>query len=200
MRMSWLGVESRAMRPEMESISTPMKRAPAWRMAQEIAGAAAWFQDRRLGGHTEATDRLMDRVDDGRRCVEGVECGALGAVVFDGREQRLQFLADGLPSGVLVLAGDRVGEDREGDGTEAGEPGEDLFLLGGRGPSFVLEGLERADGRDDVAGLGFLAAGEELAGRRSLVEIRVPWAMTVLSSLIVEAGFPASSGRWVLTS
>ena len=38
----------------------------------------------------------------GRR-VEGIESGALGAVVFLGREQRLQFLAEGLPAGVLVV-------------------------------------------------------------------------------------------------
>ena len=138
---------------------------------RKLPGATAGFEDGRLGGHTELTDRLMNRVDDGRRRVEGVERGSLGAVVFDGREQRLQFLAEGLPSGVLVLAGDRVGEDREGDGTKPGEPAKELFLLGGRGASFVFEGLERPDRRDDVTGLGLLAAGKELAGRRSLVEI-----------------------------
>ncbi|MGP0063566.1 MAG: hypothetical protein ACLQGP_08220 [Isosphaeraceae bacterium] len=113
----------------------------------------------------------MNRVDDGRRRVEGVEGGSLRAVVLDGREQRLQFLTEGLPSGVPVPAGDRVGEDRESDGAKPGEPAKELLLLLGRGASFDFEGLERPDRRDDVAGLGLLAAGKELAERWSFVEI-----------------------------
>ena len=113
----------------------------------------------------------MNGVDDGRRRVESVERGSLGAVIFAWREQRFQFLAQGFPSGVLVLASDWVGEDGEGDGTKPREPAKELFLLGGRGASFIFEGLERPDGRDDVTGLGLLSAGKEFAGRRSLVEI-----------------------------
>ena len=31
------------MRPEMESSSTPMKRVAGWRLAHEVADAAAWL-------------------------------------------------------------------------------------------------------------------------------------------------------------
>ena len=102
--------------------------------------------------------------DDGGRGVEGVEGGALGAVVFLGREQRFQLLAEGLPAGVLVAAGDRVGEDRQGDRPEAGEAGERLLLLRRGGPLLLLDGLQGADGGEDVAGLGFLAAGDGSRG------------------------------------
>ena len=115
------------MRPEMESISTPMKRVARLALAHEIAGAAAGFQDRGVVGHAQPGDGLVHGGDDGRRRVEGVEGGALGAVVFLGREQRLQFLAQGLPAGILVSAGDRIGKDRQGDRAEAGEAGEDLL-------------------------------------------------------------------------
>ena len=43
---------------------------------------------------------------------------------------------------------------RQGDGPEAGEAGERLLLLGGGGPLFLLDGLEGADGGEDVAGFG----------------------------------------------
>ena len=82
------------MRPEMESSSTPMKRIPSGAMAHEIAGAAAWLQDRGVAGNAQAGNRLVDGGDDGRRRVEGVEGGALGAVVFLGRKQRFQLLAE----------------------------------------------------------------------------------------------------------
>ena len=128
------------MRPEMESISTPMKRVPGL-PGHEIAGAAARLQDRGVVGHAEPGDGLVDGGNDGRRGVEGVEGGPLGAVIFLGRQQRLQLLADGLPAGVLVIAGDRIGEDRQGDGSEAGETGEYLLLVGRCGPLFLLDGL-----------------------------------------------------------
>ena len=101
--------------------------------------------------------------DDGRRGVEGVEGGALGAGVFLGREQRLQLLAEGLPGGVLVAAGDRVGEDRQGDGAESAEAGQRLPLLWRGGPLFLLDALEGADGGEDVAGFRLLAAGDRRA-------------------------------------
>ena len=90
------------MRPEMESSSTPMKRVPVLALAHEIAGAAAGLQDGGVAGHAQAGDGLVDGRDDGGRRVEGVEGGALGAVVFLRRQQRLQFLAECLPAGVLV--------------------------------------------------------------------------------------------------
>ena len=123
------GWSALAIRPEMESISTPMKRVPGLAVAHEVAGAASWLQDRGIGGHAQAGDGLVDGRDDGGGRVEGVEGRALGAVVFGWREQRLQFLAERLPAGVLVFAGDRIGKDREGDRTKAGEAGEDLFFF-----------------------------------------------------------------------
>ena len=66
MRMSWSGWSALAIRPEMESISTPMKRAPGLPVAHEIAGAAARFQDRGVVGHAQAADGLVDGGDDGR--------------------------------------------------------------------------------------------------------------------------------------
>jgi hypothetical protein len=69
-----------------------------------------------------------------------------------------------LPAGVLVAAGDRVGEDREGNRTETGEAGEDLFFLGGGSPLLALDGFKRADSGDEIAALRFLAAGDEGRG------------------------------------
>ena len=77
-----------------------------------------------------------------------------------GRKQRFQLLAEGLPAGILVAAGDRIGENRQGDRPEAGEAGERLFLLRRGRPLFLLDGLEGADGGEDVAGFGFFAAGD----------------------------------------
>ena len=103
MRMSWLGVQGSG-DAAGDGIQLDADEACSrLALAHEIAGAAAWFQDRGVGGHAEAGDGLVDGRDDGRRRVEGVEGGALGAVVFLGREQRLQFLAEGLPAGILVL-------------------------------------------------------------------------------------------------
>jgi hypothetical protein len=62
----------------------------------------------------------------GEKLVEG---RALGAVVFLGREEGFQFLADLLPAG-LERAGNRIGEDGERDRAEAGEAGEDFLFFG----------------------------------------------------------------------
>jgi hypothetical protein len=102
--------------------------------------------------------------NDGRR-VEGVEGGALGAVVFRWAQQRFQLLAQSLPCGILVFAGDRIGEDGEGDRAESGEAGEYLLFLRSGKPLFLLDFLEGANGGDYVAGFGFFTAGE---GRRRL--------------------------------
>ena len=58
-----------------------------------------------------------------------------------GVSSALQFLAECLPAGILVAAGDRVGKYREGDRSEAGEAGERLLLLRGGGPLLLLDGL-----------------------------------------------------------
>jgi hypothetical protein len=108
----------------------------------------------------------VDGGDDGRRGVKGVEGRALGAVVFLGREQRLEFFAQGLPAGVLVLTVDGIGKDRQGYRPEAGEPGQRLFLLGCCRSLPLLDGFQGADGGEDVAGLGLFAAGNRCDGRR----------------------------------
>jgi hypothetical protein len=43
-----------------------------------------------------------------------------------------------------------------------------LFLVGRGETLLALDGVERADGRDDVAGLGFFAAGN---GRRRVLKV-----------------------------
>ena len=171
-----------------------MKRVPFAALAHEIAGAAAGSRIVALRGHAQAGDGLVDGGDDGGRGVEGVEGGALGAVVFLGREQRFQLLAEGLPAGILVAAGDRIGEDRQGDRPEAGEAGERLLLLRCGGPLLLLDGLQRADGGDDVAGLGFLAAGD---GRRWRQVLRVGRNGRVgsSSSLVGGGGVRLAGGR-----
>jgi len=104
----------------------------------------------------------VDGSNNGRRRVKSVERRALGAVVFRWRKQSLEFLAERLPAGVLVFVGDRIGEDREGYWPETGEACEYLLLLGSREPLFLLDGLYRSDGGDDVACLSLFAAGDGL--------------------------------------
>ena len=83
-------------------------------LAHEIADAAAGFQDRGVAGNAQAGDSLVHGSDDGRGRIEGVEGGAFDAVVFRGRKQRFQLLAQGLPAGILVTAGNGIWENRRG--------------------------------------------------------------------------------------
>src|SRR5262249_8932824 len=99
------------------------------------------------------------------RSVKSVESRALSAVVFLWRQQRLQLIAQGLPAGVLEMATDRIGEYRQGYRPEAGEPGKLLFFLTCCRSLLLLNGLESADGGEDVPGLGLFAAGYGCAGR-----------------------------------
>jgi hypothetical protein len=133
---------------------------PIASLAHEIAGAASWLQDRGVAGYTQAGDGLVNGSDDGRRSVEGVEGGALGAVVFRLAQERFQLLAQGLPTGILVTAGDRIGEDRQGDWPEAGEAAERLLFFWRGKPLFLLDFLDGADGGDYVAGFCFFTAGD----------------------------------------
>jgi hypothetical protein len=71
-----------------------------------------------------------------------------------------------LPAGILVASGNGVGENREGNGTEAGEAGERLLFLGVRGTPLALNPLESANGSKDVACFGFFAAGNGDRRRR----------------------------------
>ena len=116
-----------------------------------------------MGGHAQTANRLMYRGDDDGRCVEGVESRPLDAVVFRWRQQRCQFLAHFLPSGILVFAGDGIGEYREGDRPKASEAGKGQFLFRCRRAAFLFDGLQGADSGDDVAGFGLFATGDAAA-------------------------------------
>ncbi len=160
MRMSCFGMEGSG-DAAGDGVEFDADEAAAGRaLAHEVADAAAGFQDGGVVGNAQPGDGLVHGRDDGRRGVEGVEGRALGTVVFFRREQRLQLVAKRLPAGVLVSAGDRIGEDRKGDGTETTEASEQLLFVRYRRALFLLDGLQRADRGDDVAGLRFLAAGD----------------------------------------
>ena len=120
-------------------VSTPMKRCPSLPWLMKLPDAAAGSRMVASVGDAQAGDGLVDGGDDGGRRVEGVEGGALGAVVFLRREQRLQLFAEGLPAGVLVAAGDRIGEYRQGHRTEAAEAGKNPHFLQRRRPAPVAQ-------------------------------------------------------------
>src|SRR5690606_9188405 len=127
-------------------------------MAEEVAGAAARLQDGGPVRDPEAVQRGKHGADNDWGSVEGIERGPLGARVFVGIEQALQFLAKGLPGSVLVLTRNRIGEDREGDGPEPTVAGEGLpFVRSGRAV-FLFELLQDPDRGEDFPGLGLLAA------------------------------------------
>jgi hypothetical protein len=102
----------------------------------------------------------VDTGNDRRRGVKSVESRALSGVVFLRRQQRLEFFPDCLPAGILETAANRIGKDREGNRPEAGEAGKYLFFLRSCDPLILLDGLEGADGGEDVAGFGLFATGD----------------------------------------
>ena len=53
-------MDAPAIRPEMESISTPMNRAPGWPWLMKLP-CRIRLQDRGVGWHAEAGDRLVYR-------------------------------------------------------------------------------------------------------------------------------------------
>ena len=126
---------------------------------QEIAAAAPGLEDRRVPRHAQAEEGLVHRGNDGLRGVEGVERGASGTRVLFGGEEGDELLAQGLPGGALVAFGDRVGEEREGDRPEAPESGKRPPFGLGRPSLLTLDRCERADGFQDILGLGLLARG-----------------------------------------
>ena len=111
-------------------------------------------------GYTEVSQSGVHGADDQGRGVEGGKGGALGAGVILRRQEGLKFVPELLPAGVFILAGHRVGEDAQSHRAEAGETGEHNTLLGGRGPLGLLDGLQRADRRQEGASVGFRTAGE----------------------------------------
>jgi hypothetical protein len=143
----------------MPSFSMPMKRAHRGG-AHEIARAAARLQNSGIRRNAEPGQSVVHRRDDNGRSVIGVVRRRAGAVVFVGGEQAFQLVAQLLPASVLVGAGDGMREERQGDGSEAAEPGEDLPLVGAGRAAFPLDMLQGFDGGNDVAGLGLLAAGD----------------------------------------
>src|SRR5438552_339363 len=98
----WKALEGRRMAPRNSA-------RPA--LAHEIADPTARLKNRGLGGNAEPAEGIVHRGDDRRGGVEGIEGAAPGAIVFLRREQRLQLLAEGLPRGILVAAGNRVRKD-----------------------------------------------------------------------------------------
>jgi hypothetical protein len=132
-------------------------------MGDEVADPTAWLQHKGVGGHPHARQRCMHRLHDHGRGIEGGKGGAPGAGVVLRRQEGLELVPQLLPAGVFVLAGDRVWEEHKGHRAEAGEAGEHGALLGGSRPLGLLDGLERADRRQDGAGFGFLTGGR--AGR-----------------------------------
>jgi hypothetical protein len=65
-----------------------------------------------------------------------------------------------LPAGILVTAGDRIGENRERYRAESRETGKRLLFLARGRPPLFLNSFKRADRGDDVAGLGLFTAGD----------------------------------------
>ena len=128
------------------------------RGGHEAAGGAAGFEHGGVCRDAEAGQGGVHGGDDDGRGVEGVEGGFLRTGVLLGRQQRFQLLADHLPGGVLVGVLDRVGEDVQGHGSESAEAGQRLPFIGSGGALLALDLLERAYGRDDVAGPGLVAA------------------------------------------
>jgi hypothetical protein len=63
-----------------------------------------------------------------------------------------------LPGVILVAAGERVGEDREGDRPESREAGEYQSLFGSGGPPLLFNPFEGTNRGEDVADLGLFAA------------------------------------------
>ena len=112
-----------------------------------------------FGGNAEAGKRLVHGRDDDGRGVEGVEGGALGAVVLLGRKQRVQLLAEGLPAAPCSVPVTGSGKIDRATAPKPPKRASACRSSGGGRPLFLLDGFKRADGGDDVAGLGFLAAG-----------------------------------------
>ena len=137
-----------------------MNRMSSAALAHEIAGAAAWLQDGGPGGNAQAGNGLVDGGDDGGRGIEGVEGGAFGTVIFLRRKQRLQLVAEFLPAGILVAAGDRIGKYRQGHRPETGEAGQNPPFLQRRRPRLLLNLFQNADRSENVAGLRFLTLGD----------------------------------------
>ena len=94
----------------------------------------------------------------------------LARVVFLGREQGFQLVAEDLPAGVLVTAGDRIGKQRQGHRPEAAEAGEDLPLVGGGRSLLPLDALSVRIAAMMSRALAFspLAMADRRGGRRFL--------------------------------
>ena len=136
---------------------------PGRGMAHELAGAAAGLEDGGVLGHAEAGQGGCMAVMTTGEVKNWLNTVRRARIVFRRGQQGFELVAEGLPAGILVAAGHRVGEDRQGHRPEAAEAGKYAPFIGSGGTLLPLDGLQRPDGGDDVAGFGFLAAGD--AGR-----------------------------------
>ena len=122
----------------------------------EIADAATGFQHGGILGYTKACERVVHGADDERRGVEGGKGGALGAGIVLRRQEGLEFFPKLLPARIGIVAGDRVREYPQSHRAEAREAQENLALLRGSRTPCLIEGLEGADGGENVTGLGLV--------------------------------------------
>src|SRR5689334_8934916 len=95
------------------------KVIPRGAKAHEVSRTTPWFKDRSVCRNTQAGDRLVDGPYYRGRGVEGIKRSAFGAIVLLRAKERFELLAQGLPAGVLVATGNRVGKNRESNGPEA---------------------------------------------------------------------------------
>ena len=124
-------------------------------VGHEIPDPASRLEDDGVGGDPETRKGVVHgRHDDGGG-EELAEGRPLGGVVFLGGEERLELLADGLPA-VLEAAGDGSGKIERATAPKPPKRGGPALVVGGRAV-LALDGLERADRGEDVAGFGFFA-------------------------------------------
>ncbi|WP_238602678.1 hypothetical protein [Fimbriiglobus ruber] len=127
-------------------------------MGEEVSYPTAGFENGRFVRHAQTSKDGVHGLHNDWGGVEGGEGGALGAVVFLRGEERLEFFTEVVPA-VLVGAGDRIGEDLQGDGAETAETGKDPFLVGRGKPVSVFDLLQGSNRGDDVGGFGLRAGG-----------------------------------------
>jgi hypothetical protein len=103
----------------------------------------------------------MHHLNNSGRGIEGHKGSAFRAVILFGGQQGPQLFPELAPGLILVAAGHGVGKEGERHGTEAGEAPQDLPFVRRCRLLRLFNPGERADCRENVAGLGFLPACHE---------------------------------------